>query len=126
MTTLSQIVVYPIKSLDGVSVDAIDVLESGALAWDRRFAIVDGMGQMITGKRAPSIHTLRAAFDLAGRTVVLTRREHASTRRPSDSRRRPSVSGKTPIQERKETAYRTRIDHIHSSLRRAPSRTAVA
>lgn len=79
MTTLRRIVVYPVKSLDGISVDACDVLESGALAWDRRFAIVDAMGQMITAKRTPAIHRVRATFDLAERTVTLSCAADAST-----------------------------------------------
>jgi ferredoxin-NADP reductase/uncharacterized protein YcbX len=71
MAYLSGIFVYPIKSLDGVSVDSAKVLPSGALADDRRFAIFDGSGHYVNGKRNPRVHKLRSAFDPVSQTLKL-------------------------------------------------------
>lgn len=57
--TLSRIVVYPIKSLDGVTVSHSRVLPSGALLHDRRFVSCDAAGQVINGKRTVAVHKLR-------------------------------------------------------------------
>ena len=62
--TISQINVFPIKSLPGVEVSASHVLKSGALKWDRRFALVDPIGDFVSLKRAPELHELRADFQL--------------------------------------------------------------
>ncbi len=72
MPHLSQIFIYPIKSLDGVAVSEIRVLESGALAHDREFALVDSQGKFVNGKRTATIQRLRSQFDLLNRTVTLT------------------------------------------------------
>jgi uncharacterized protein YcbX len=68
---LAHIFIFPIKSLDGVQVDRVTVLESGALKGDREFAIVDSEGNFVNGKRNPAVHRLRSQFDLAERTVSL-------------------------------------------------------
>ena len=65
MAHLSRIFIYPVKSLDGVSVETARVLPSGALADDRRFAIFDGLGQYVNGKRNPRVHLLRSSYDPA-------------------------------------------------------------
>lgn len=71
MPYLAQILIYPIKSLDGVAVTQVRVLKSGALQYDREFAIVDEQGRFVNGKRNPKIHLLRSSFDLNARTVSL-------------------------------------------------------
>jgi ferredoxin-NADP reductase/uncharacterized protein YcbX len=70
---LSHIFIYPIKSLDGVAVDTARVLASGALADDRRFAIFDGLGQYVNGKRNPRVHLLRSAYYPASRQLKLAK-----------------------------------------------------
>ncbi len=62
--TLARITVFPIKSLDGVELDRVEVLPSGALANDRQFAFVDADGRLVNGKRTPAIHHVRARYDL--------------------------------------------------------------
>ncbi len=70
---LSRIVVYPIKSLDGVTLEATQVLPTSALANDRRFAIRSAQGDWISGKTNPGVHPLRATFDQdAGRVRLLS------------------------------------------------------
>lgn len=72
MRQLAEIWIYPIKSLDGVSVNRADVLPSGALARDRRLALVDDKGEVVNGKRTAQIHQLRAAYDLDIGVVTIT------------------------------------------------------
>jgi uncharacterized protein len=59
---LAAIWIYPVKSLDGCSVTSAQVLPSGALALDRRWALLDEDGQPWTAKRSPQIHQLRFSF----------------------------------------------------------------
>ncbi len=76
MPQLASICLYPIKSLDGVLVDQVEVLPSGALQDDRALAMVDATGQVINGKRTPKVHGVRSRFDLRQRMVYL--RQHTS------------------------------------------------
>lgn len=62
--TLERIRLYPLKSFDGVDVEDARVLASGALAWDRRYALYDGQGAVINGKRYPQLHGVRSAWTL--------------------------------------------------------------
>jgi uncharacterized protein YcbX len=62
MTKLDAITVYPIKSLDGIDLTTVEVLPSGALQNDRRWAIVDAEQRFVNGKRTAAIHTIRANF----------------------------------------------------------------
>jgi uncharacterized protein len=71
MPYLAKIVLYPIKSFDGVEVENARVLPSGALEYDREFALFDAQGNFVNGKRHAKIHLLRAKFDLVNRTISL-------------------------------------------------------
>jgi uncharacterized protein YcbX len=66
MPTLDRISIYPVKSLDGVAVEAARVLPSGALEHDRRWQLVDMESRVVNAKRSPLFHAIRAEFDLAG------------------------------------------------------------
>jgi uncharacterized protein YcbX len=72
MPRLARIVIYPVKSLDGVAVTETLVLPSGALEHDRRWALVDARGKWINGKRTPRINLLRSTIDPAARKIELT------------------------------------------------------
>jgi uncharacterized protein len=79
MIELNRILLYPIKSLDGVEVSQATLLASGALRGDREFAIVDAQGKVVNGKRTAAVHPLRAQFTgflpselNANRTVTLS------------------------------------------------------
>lgn len=63
MPHLGNISIFPIKSLDGVTLTETPVLKSGALPHDREFAIVDEQGRFVNGKRNPKVHLLRSTFD---------------------------------------------------------------
>lgn len=69
--SLSLIYIYPIKSLDGVKVNSIEVLTSGALKGDRQLALFDEQGKYINAKRHSKIQQLRASYDLTTRSIVL-------------------------------------------------------
>jgi len=69
MPFLSRVNIYPIKSLDGIGVDAAKVLPSGALEHDREFAIFDEQGRLVNGKRTAQVHRLQSSFDLSAGTI---------------------------------------------------------
>jgi uncharacterized protein YcbX len=73
MPTLDRITLYPVKSLDGVSVEEARVLPSGALEHDRRWRLVDMDGRVVNTKRTAAFHPMRAEFDLAEKLVSLSR-----------------------------------------------------
>ncbi|WP_309738781.1 MOSC N-terminal beta barrel domain-containing protein [Chamaesiphon sp. OTE_20_metabat_361] len=61
--TLAQIVIYPIKSLDGLIVTRSKISVGGALEFDRRWAIVDESGTVVNAKRTAKIQQLRSQFN---------------------------------------------------------------
>jgi uncharacterized protein len=63
--TLTQMIVYPIKSLDGKIVTQSKISSGGALEFDRRWAIVDENGKVVNAKRTAKIQQLRSQFDFA-------------------------------------------------------------
>ena len=68
---LSRITIFPIKSLDGVTLNEAAITAGGILEHDREFAIFDAEGRVINGKRTPRVHQLRCSFDDALREVRL-------------------------------------------------------
>jgi uncharacterized protein YcbX len=73
MPHLSRILIYPIKSLEPVSLPEVSVLRSGALAGDRALALFDSEGKFVNGKRHARIHQIRSAFDPTTQTLCLAR-----------------------------------------------------
>ena len=68
---VARLFIYPIKSLDAVKCDRVTVLESGALKGDRTWAIFEGSGNFVNGKRNHKIHNLRSQFDLETNTISI-------------------------------------------------------
>jgi uncharacterized protein len=62
--TLTQISIYPIKSLDGKIVDRARISTGGTLEFDRRWAIVDDRGKVVNAKRTAKIQQLRSQFEI--------------------------------------------------------------
>lgn len=60
---LEQILIYPIKSLDGIRVREARLTAGGILEHDREWAIFDVEGKVVNGKRTARIHELRCEFD---------------------------------------------------------------
>ena len=72
---IDRITVFPIKSLDGVSVDAARLVENGGLDADRRYAAFDADGEYVNGKRTAAVHRLRAEYGDDLSTVSLSARD---------------------------------------------------
>ncbi|RLM83785.1 MOSC domain-containing protein [Halobellus sp. Atlit-38R] len=63
MAQLERLRVYPVKSLDGIDVDAATVLDGGTLEHDREFALFDSVGDVVNAKRTDRVHALATDFD---------------------------------------------------------------
>ena len=59
---VGRIEIFPIKSLDGVSLQESTVTAGGILENDRVYAIVDQEDAFVNGKRTPRVHDLRCEF----------------------------------------------------------------
>ena len=62
MPRLAAIRIFPVKSLDAVSLPSARIV-GGTLENDRRFAIVDSNGRVINAKRTDRIHSMRLPAD---------------------------------------------------------------
>jgi len=68
---LGRIFLYPIKGLDPVEVKAVKTTPRGSLEYDRRLALFDREGNVISGKREKRIHLVRSVYDLERGSVRL-------------------------------------------------------
>ncbi len=71
-SSISQITLYPIKSLDGIQVQEAQIAPGGSLVGDREFALFDAEGIVINAKRTARIHEIRADFELDKRIITLS------------------------------------------------------
>src|SRR6476620_11230279 len=69
-TVLSRITIYPVKSLDGISLQESMITEGGCLLHDREYAISDEEGKFIIGKTNQRVHTLRSSIDFENETIA--------------------------------------------------------
>ena len=60
---VDRITIYPVKSLDGVSLQEAQIGKGGCLQHDREYAIVDSKGKFVNGKSNPLVHQLRSGVD---------------------------------------------------------------
>jgi len=67
--TVDRLTIYPIKSLDGRSVDSVSLVENGGLAGDREFALFDADGEYVNGKRERRVHRIRADYEGDGARI---------------------------------------------------------
>jgi uncharacterized protein YcbX len=63
MAHVARLRIFPVKSLDGVDVEAASITPGGGLEGDRSFALFGPDGDPITGKRTDRVHQLRTAYD---------------------------------------------------------------
>ena len=74
MARIERLCLFPVKGLDGVTVDAATVTDAGTLAGDREYALCppdappvedrgDAVEWAINGKQTDRVHTVEAAFD---------------------------------------------------------------
>lgn len=71
---LNRIAIYPIKSLDPIELQAVEV-GVRSLLHDREFAMVAENGRALNGKRSGLVCTLRAEFDIENQTVSFSLRD---------------------------------------------------
>ena len=72
-----QITIFPMKSCDGMTLSESEVLPSGALRYDRQFALIDSDGRLINAKRTPRIHRLNLRVDPWKREFTVSERGQA-------------------------------------------------
>ena len=60
---ISNISIYPVKSLDGISVQKAQIGNGGSLHHDREYAIKDGNNKFVNGKSNALVHLLRMNID---------------------------------------------------------------
>lgn len=60
--TVSEIHIYPVKSLRGFSVASANITTRG-LEYDRRFMVVDSMGEFLTIRERPAMATVKTAIN---------------------------------------------------------------
>lgn len=66
---LNRITIYPVKSLDGVSLERAMITEGGCLLHDREYAIMDSVGKFVIGKTNPLVYSLRSTIDFVKKTI---------------------------------------------------------
>jgi len=71
MARIDGLRVYPVKGLDGVDVDAAEILDGGTLAGDREFALFDAEGDVVNGKRTDRVHDLQTEYDRDDQTLTV-------------------------------------------------------
>ncbi|MGB3137158.1 MAG: MOSC N-terminal beta barrel domain-containing protein [Nodosilinea sp.] len=71
MSYLTRIDIFPVKSLDGISVPEARILESGALVGDRTYALFNRQNHFINGKHNAAIHRLRSTFSEDRESIAL-------------------------------------------------------
>jgi uncharacterized protein YcbX len=76
--TISRITIYPIKSLDGISLQKAMITEGGCILHDREYAISDETGNFIIGKTNALVHELRSSIDFETETVSFRRQKETS------------------------------------------------
>ncbi|MFL5745770.1 MAG: MOSC domain-containing protein [Niastella sp.] len=74
---VSRITIYPIKSLDGLSLQSGLIIKGGSILHDREYAIVDSNGNFIIGKTNPLVHALRSTIDFEKEIVSFRHHENS-------------------------------------------------
>lgn len=71
MARIERLTVYPVKALDGLSLERAPIRDGGTLAFDRTYALVDAAGDVINAKRTPRVHDLSTDFDPASDVLTV-------------------------------------------------------
>jgi len=107
MPVVRNIQVFPIKALDPREVSEIQILGSGALAFDRRWAFVDARGKFVNGKSRVEVHSIRAEYDLGRLEVALDGRVYSLERQKHELERCVSerLSERVELRENAELGF---------------------
>ncbi|NAW35351.1 MOSC N-terminal beta barrel domain-containing protein [Halomonas alimentaria] len=76
---ITQLNIYPVKSLGGIALDTAELTAEG-LAWDRRWMVVDDVGRFVTQRQLPTMARIRV--HLEADALVLSHPEVAPLRVP--------------------------------------------
>ncbi len=68
---VDRITIYPVKSLDGISLQKAQIGNGGSLVHDREYAIIDNNGKFVNGKSNPLVHLLRSKIDFEKEIISL-------------------------------------------------------
>ncbi|MFB6224400.1 MAG: MOSC domain-containing protein [Haloarcula sp.] len=63
MARVERLTVYPVKALDGTDCESVSIRPGGTLAHDREFAMFDGDGDVVNGKRTSRVHDVDTDYD---------------------------------------------------------------
>ena len=66
---IKKISIYPVKSLDGISLTSAKIGEGGCIEHDREYAIIDGKGKFVNGKSNALLHSLRSVVDIENNLI---------------------------------------------------------
>ena len=72
---VDRITIYPVKSLDGISLQKAQIGNGGSLVHDREYAIIDSNGKFVNGKSNARVHLLRSKIDFESEIISL-KHEH--------------------------------------------------
>lgn len=67
---VDRISIYPVKSLDGISLQKAQIGKGGCLVHDREYAIIDSHGKFVKGKNNDLVYLLRSAIDFDNETIA--------------------------------------------------------
>lgn len=93
MAHIERLRIYPVKSLDGIDLDAAQVTPRGTLDGDREYALFDESDDPVNGVRTTKVHEVATAFDPG--THELTIRVKAT----GEERRFDLARGRTAAEE---------------------------
>jgi uncharacterized protein YcbX len=74
---IDRITIYPVKSLDGISLQKAQIGNGGSLAHDREYAIINSNGKFVKGKNNELVYLLRSQIDFE--TEVISLRHESET-----------------------------------------------
>ena len=66
---VDRITIYPVKSLDGISLQKAQIGNGGCLQHDREYAIIDSNGKFVNGKSNAAVHLLRSSVDFENEII---------------------------------------------------------
>jgi hypothetical protein len=75
--TLTHISVHPVKALDAVDLDRVEITPGGGIADDRVYGLYDEEGH-VNGRRTAAVHSVTASFDRDAGTVELSAPDRAA------------------------------------------------
>jgi uncharacterized protein YcbX len=75
---IDRITIYPVKSLDGISLQKAKIGNGGCLEHDREYAICKSDGKYIKGKNSDLVYLLRSAIDFENK-IISFRHQSAET-----------------------------------------------